>query len=291
MNGLIDDSQYVLKDEGYQSASTSKQFENELLKLEEYYMQQSTGSDFQLKLQHELKFQHEPKFQHELVEKRVYIKELISFDDYDDIDDEDDEEEEEEYAIGKGKGGKRYVKKTCHSEEEQQQLKLKEQYLSKIKNKKKYLRFQQLDDETQLVICKIDALRESGGDKSFYDKLLRILEGRSLKVTKLKKTVEKMKELEDNNARTIDDIIDEHQRILYQKDQEIKHLKKKLEAEKRMRGRFIKKSEKRFKKHLKIEDLEEEYQIIIANMEALRKSDSVVYNEVRNILEELSYFM
>ena len=285
MNGLkeaVDDSQYVLKDEGYQSASTSKQFENQQLKLEEYYMQQSTCSDFQLKLQHEL------KFQHELIEKRAYIKELMSFDDYDDIDDDD---EEEEYAIGKGKGGKRYMKKMCHLEEQQQQLKLKEQYLSKIKNKKKYLRFQQLDDETQLMICKIDALRESGGDKSFFDKLLRMLEGRSLKVTKLKKVVEKMKELEDNNERTIDDIIDEHQRILYQKDQEIKHLKKKLEAEKRMRVRLSKKSEKRFKKHLKIEDLMEKYQIIITNMEALRKSDSVVYNEVRNMLEELSYFM
>ena len=135
---------------------------------------------------------------------------------------------------------------------------LKEQYLSKIKNKKKYLRFQQMDDETRLMICKTDALREFGGDKSFFDKLLRMLEGRSLKVTKLKKIVEKMKELEDITARTIDDIIDERQRILYQKDQ---HLKKKLEAEKRI----IKKSEKRFKKHLKIKDLEEEYQTIIAN--------------------------
>ena len=294
MNDLkeaVDDSQYVLEDEGYQSASTSKQFENEQLKLEEHYMQQNTSSDFQLKLQHELKFQHEPKFKHELIEKWVYVKELMSFDDYDDIDDDDNDEDEEEYSIGKGKGGRRYVKKTCHLEEEQQQLKLKEQYLSKIKNKKKYLRFQQLDDETQLMICKIDALRESGGDKSFFDKLLRMVEGRSLKVTKLKKIVEKMNELEDNNARTIDDIIDEHQRILYQKDQEIKHLKKKLEAEKRMRGRLSKKSEKRFKKHLKIEDLVEKYQIIIENMEALRKSDSVVYNEVRNMLEELSYFM
>ena len=278
MNGLKganDDSQCMLKDEGYQSASTSKQFENELLELEEYYEQQSSGLDFQLKLQHEL------------IEKRVYVSEAISFDDYDDDDDDDDEEE---YIMGKGKGGKRFVKKTCHLEEEQRQLKLKEQYLSKIKNKKRYLRFQRLDDETQLMICKIDALRESGGDKSFFDKLLRMLEGRTLKVEKLKKTVEKMKELEDNNAKTIDDIINEHQRMLFKKDQEIKQLKKKLEAEKKVRDCLIKKTEKRFKKQLKVEDLAEEYQTIIANMEALKKSDSVVYNEVLNMLGELSNF-
>lgn len=278
MNGLkgaSDDSQCMLKDEGYQSASTSKQFENELLKLEEHYEQQSSGLDFQLKLQHEL------------IEKRVYVSEAISFDDYDD---DDDDDEEEEYIMGKGKGGKRFVKKTCHLEEEQRQLKLKEQYLSKIKNKKRYLRFQRLDDETQLMICKIDALRESGGDKSFFDKLLRMLEGRSLKVEKLKKTVEKMKELEDNNAKTIDDIINEHQRMLFKKDQEIKQLKKKLEAEKKVRDCLIKKTEKRFKKQLKVEDLAEEYQTIIANMEALKKSDGVVYNEVLNMLGELSNF-
>ena len=274
MNGLegaVDDSQYMLKDEGYQSASTSKHFENEL-KLEEYYKQQGSDLEFELKLQHEL------------IEKGVYVNEPIIFDDYD----EDDDDEEEEHNIGKGKGGKRYVKKTCHLEEEEKQVKLKKQYLSKIKTKKKYLRFQRLDDETQLMICKIDALRGSGGDNSFLNKLLKMLEGRSLKVKRLEKTVEKMKELEDNNARTIDDIIDEHQRILEAKDQEIKHLKKKLEAERKMKDYLIKNNEKRFKKHPKVEDLKVEYQTMIANMEAVRKSDSVVYNEVLIMLGELS---
>ena len=52
-------------------------------------------------------------------------------------------------------------------EEEERHLNLKEQYLSKIKTKKKRLRFQQLDNETQLMICKIDDLRETGSDKNF----------------------------------------------------------------------------------------------------------------------------
>ena len=52
-------------------------------------------------------------------------------------------------------------------------MKLKELYLSKIKSEKKHLRFQQLDDVTQLMICKIDALRGSGNDHEFYDKLLK----------------------------------------------------------------------------------------------------------------------
>ena len=275
MNGLKeagDDFDFVPTDEGYQSASTSKHFETstELLKLQEYYnqLQQRNDLDFELKLQHKL------------IEKKLCVNEL---DDY--------EEEDDDYDYGykgKGKGGKRFVKKTCHLEEEERQLKLKEQYMSKIKTKKKRLRFQQLDDETQLMICKIDALRETESDKYFLKKLLKMFEGKSFKMQRLEETVEKMKEVEDNSAKTIDDIIDEHQRILEVKDQEIKCLKKKLEAERRMRDCLVKNNEKRFKKHQKIEDLGEEYQMIITNMEALRKSDNVVYKEVLYMLRELS---
>ena len=50
--------------------------------------------------------------------------------------------DDDEGYKGKGKGGKGYVQKVYNSED------LKEQYLSKIKSEKKYLRFQQLDNET-----------------------------------------------------------------------------------------------------------------------------------------------
>ena len=267
-----DDFEFVLMDEGYKSAATSKHFEtsNELLKLEEYYNQQRGDVEFDL-----LKLQH-----------KLFEMKLNCVDDYDD-DEEEDEDDDYGYK-GKRKGGKRFVKKTCHLEEEERQLKLREKYLNKIKTKKKRLRFQQLDDETQLMICKIDALRETGSDKNFFKKLLKMFEGKSLKVQRLEETVEKMKEVDDNNAKTIDDIIDEHQRILEVKDEEIMYLKKQLEAESRMRAYLIKNNEKRFKKHLKIEDLEDEYQMMFANMEALRKSDNVLYKEVLYMLKELS---
>ena len=55
-----------------------------------------------------------------------------------------------------------------------------------------YLRF---NEETQLI-CKINALRESGIGNNFYDKSLRMFEEKGMELVKLKTAVKKMKELE-----------------------------------------------------------------------------------------------
>ena len=45
-----------------------------------------------------------------------------------------------------------------------------------------------------------------------------MVEAKSLELQRYKKTVEKMKEVEADYTETIDDILDEHQRILKEKD-------------------------------------------------------------------------
>lgn len=182
------------------------------------------------------------------------------------------------------------MEKTYDLEEEQ--LMLKEQYLSKIKSEKKYLRFQQLDDETQLMICKIDALRESGIGDNFFGELLGMFERKSMGLEKLKKTVEEMKELEEDYVMTINELVDDHEKIIEEKDQEIDCLKKKLQAAligKVRRGYSGEPSKiKSGRRDVKIEDLDDECQLMIANIEALRESDNIIYGKVLNMLEEQS---
>ena len=259
----------VLKDEGYQSAldciqstfnlqSTCKQVENSLLMMEESYKQQIRDLEYELELQYKL------------------------MENYDKNKQMDDDQLE-----GKGKGGKGYVKKMCSLEEEQ--LILKDQYLSKIKSENKYLRFHQMDEETQLMICKIDALRESGMGNNFYDELLRMFEEKSMELVKLKTTVKKMKELEGDFEKTIDELVDEHQEIVEEKDQEIKCLKKKLQkvlvgkVKRDYSGEPIRNKNGRVE--FEVEDFDDECKQMIANIEALRESDNILYDKVLHMLE------
>ena len=256
----------MLKDEGYQSAldcTTCKHVENSLLKMEEsYYKQQIHDLEFELELQYKL------------IEKNYDMRNKLMGD--------DDESE------GKGKGGKGYVKKMCSLKEEQ--LILKEQYVSKIKSEKKYLRFHQLDDETQLMICKIDALRESGIDNNFFDELLKMFERKSMDLEKLKRTVGEMKKLEDDYAKTINELVEDREKVIEEKDQEINCLKKKLQAAligKVRRGCSDEPSRiKSGRKDVKIEDLDDECQSMIANIEALRELDNIIYGKVLNMFEK-----
>ena len=253
----------VLKDEGYQSAldcTTLKQVENSLLMMEESYKQQIHDLECELELQYKLMENYD-----------IQNKQM----------DDDDELE------GKGKGGKGYIKKMCSLEEEQ--LILKEQYLSKIKSEKKYLRFHLMDEETQLMICKIDALRDSGIGNDFYDELFRMFEEKSTELVKLKTTVKKMKELEDDYAKAIDELVDEHQKIVKEKDQEIECLKKKLQkvlvgkVNRDYSGEPSRNKNKRAE--FKIEELDDECKQMIANIEALMESDSIVYDKVLHMLD------
>ena len=240
------------------------------MEMEESYKQQIRDLEFELELQY--------KF----IEKNNEIKNKL-------MDDNDDDE-----LVGKGKGGKGYawgyVEKMYDLEEEQ--LMLKEQYLSKIKSEKKYLRFQQLDDETQLMICKIDALRESGIGNNFFYELLGMFERKSMELEKLKKTVEEMKELEEDYATTINELVDDHEKVIEEKDQEINCLKKQLQAAligKVRRGYSGEPSRiKSGRKDVKFENLDDECQLMIANIEALRESDNMIYGKVIDMLEQQS---
>ena len=240
--------------------TTFKQVENSLLMMEESYKQQIHDLEYELELQHKLMENYDIK------NKQM---------------DDDDELE------GKGKGGKGYVKKMCSLEEEQ--LILKEQYLSKIKSEKKYIRFHLMDEETQLMICKIDALRDSGIGNDFYDELFRMFEEKSTELVKLKTTVKKMKELEDDFEKTIDELVDEHQKIVKEKDQEIECLKKKLrkvvvgKVKRDYSGELSRNKNGRVE--FEIEDLDDECKQMIANIEALRESDNIVYDKVLHLLE------
>ena len=233
----------TLKYKGYQptlvcTTSTNMPVEDKLVKIEQSGEQQITAMELELKLHQNL------------IEK--YKNELT-----------DDEGYE-----GKGKGGKGYVQKVCNSEED-----LKEQYLSKIKNDKKYSRFQQLDNETQLMISKIDVFRGLGSGNGFFDELLELFEGKSMELME-------MKELESKYVKAIDEL----QEQLEEKDQENDDLKKKLQAALMGKTREHCLSEmsriKGRKMNLKIEELDEESQLMIAHIEALRESDDQIYNKV-----------
>ena len=245
-------NQSTLKDEGYQSTSdctTSKSMEDKPVKMEGCYEQSTTAMELELELHQNL------------VEK--HKNELT---------------DDDEGYKGKRKGGKGYVRKVCNSEED-----LKEQYLSKIKSEKKYLRFLQLDNETQLMICKMDIFSGFGNGNGFFVKLLQMFEGKSMKL-------EEKKELEGEYVKAIDDLKEQYEKTTKEKDEEIDGLKKKLQAalmEKTRGGCLSELSRiKGRRKDLKIEELDEESQLMIANIEALRESDDKIYNKVLNMLEE-----
>ena len=220
----------------------------------------------------------ELKHQQKLNEEQSYAKnELI------------DEEEEFE---GKGKGGKSYIKKICNLEEERANL--IDNYLSNIKSEKKYLRFKQLDEETQLMInCKINVFRGFGYHTEFFDKLLEMFEWNSTQLVKLKKTVDEMKQLKDDYSKTIDELMDENQKTVKEKDQEINELKKKLQAVligKKGRDHLSESSRiKGGRKDAKIEEMDEESQLMIANVNTLRESDNKIYNKVLGMSEKQHY--
>ena len=209
----------ILEDEGYQSAldcTTCKQMEDKLLKLEESYKHQISDLEFEI------------KFQQQLIDKKDHDNKI--------------EDENLQGNSIKGKGGKFYVKKTYHLEEEQ----LKEE-LSKIKTEK------------------------------------------NMELEKLKIIIEEMKRMESEYIETINELTDEHQRIIEEKDQEINYLRK-IQAAVIGRGYLSEPSKmKNERKHLKIEEMDEESQLMIANIEALRESDKIIYDKMLSMLEWQKY--
>ena len=190
--GIVNNSQSnqsTLKDEGYQSTldcTTSKSMEDKLVKMEDSYKQQIT----------EL----EPKLHHDLIEKN---KNELTDDD--------------KSFKGKEMGEKRYVQKVSNFED------LTEQLMNKIKNEKKHLTFQHLDDETRLMICKIGVFTRFRNGNGFFTKLLEMFERKSIEL-------EERKELEGKYVKVLDELLKLHQTIFEEKDKEIDDLKKKLQA-------------------------------------------------------------
>ena len=244
-----------IRDEGYQSALDCTTCKNSLLKIEESYKQQIAA--LELELIHK----------QNRIDKYYFIKNELSND-------------EENFLEGKGKGGKGYVRKGCGSK----WLSRKQQYLSKIRSDdKRHFRYLQLDHNTQYMICKIDALRESGCDNIFIDELLDKFEGMSFQLERLKETVKEMEELKDEYAKTIDELMHKHRKATEEKDQEINYLRKNVQVVLvENRSGFLgelSKSKKKSKKQ-KSDESDDEYQITIANMEALRELDYDIYGNV-----------
>ena len=248
------------RDEGYQSALDCTTCKNGLVKLEESYKQQIAALELEL------------KNQQNLIDKYYYIKNELAND-------------EENFFEGKGKGGKGYVKKGC----DLQQLALKEQYLSKIGNdEKRRFGFLQLDNKAQRMICEIEALRGPESDNDFIDELLETFEEKSMQLQRQKKTVEEMKEQEGEYINTIDDLMEECQKITKEKDLEVEYLRDNVQVvlvEKDKSGGLgdMSKSKKgkKCKEHLKTND---EYQVMVASMEVLRQMDIGVYENVVQML-------
>ena len=136
------------------------------------------------------------------------------------------------------------------------------------------------------MICKIDGLRGSGNDDYFIDKLLETFEEKSMQLQRLKETVEEMKQLEGEYVKTIDELmIQQHNKTIKDKDQEINYLRKNVQfvlVGKERSGELSKR--KNEKKSKNINKLDDEYEITIANMQALRQLDNVVYGNIVKML-------
>ena len=255
------EEEHVIEDEGYQSnldCSTCKK--SLIVKIEESYKQQIASL--------ELKFTQ----QQNRINKYYYANELT--------------DDEENVFEGRGKG---YVKQAC----DLQPLALKKQYLDKIKCEKRRFRFLQLDDKTQLMICKINTLRGPTSDNNFIDELLENFERNSFQLQRLNKTIEEMKEQEDAYVKTHGELTHDHEKTIEEKDQEIDYFRKNMKVVLVGEGRcdFLgepskkKKNGKKCKKNLRTDESEDgEYLISIANMEGLKELDGVVYYNVVKML-------
>ena len=244
-------------DEGYQSALDCTTCKKNLAKIDESYKQQIAALELEL-----INKQNR-------IDKYYCIKNELTND-------------EENFLEGKGKGGKGYIRKGY----DLKQHALKEQYLRKIRSdEKRHFRFLQLDYNTQLMICRIDTLRRSVNDDQFIDNLLETFEEKSMILQSLKETVQEMKQAEGEYVKTIDELMHEHHETIIEKDHEIDYMRKNVQValvEKERSGESSKRRDR--KKCKKIDDLDGEYQITIANMHALRQLNNGVYRNVVKIL-------
>ena len=166
----------------------------------------------------------------------------------------------------------------CSTEED-----LKEQYLSKIKSEKKWLRFQQLDHQTQLMISKIDAYRGFRNGNDFFEKLFKMFEGKSMEVEDLKQNVN---EMEGEYSNAFNELVGQYKNIIEHKDEEMNDLKK-LQAElvRKTRGGWLSELRRMMsrikggRKDLKTKELDERSQLSIGITEALRESDDSINNK------------
>lgn len=254
-------SVHEARDEGCHSAlADCTTCQRSLMELEESYRQQITALELKL------------SSQQDRIDRYYHIKNELTND-------------EENFFEGKGKGGNRYIRKAC----DLKQLALKERYLSTIKNdEKRRFRFLRLDHEAQQMICKIGALRGCGSDDHFIDELSETFERMSIQLQRLKKTVEKKKELEGVYVRAIDELICHNKTLVDEKDQGMDCLRNNVQVVLVGNEGFgelrTNKSRKKSKKGLKSGKSDDECQIMITNMEALRELDNAIYENVVKML-------
>ena len=107
-----------------------------------------------------------------------------------------------------------------------------------------------------------------------------------MQLQRLKETVEGMKQLEGEYAKTIDELMQQHHKTIKEKDQEVNYSRKNVQVvlvgKERSGALSKRKNEKTFKRNT--DELDDEYEITIANMQALRQLDNVVYENIVKML-------
>ena len=134
-------------------------------------------------------------------------------------------------------------------------------------------------------------MRGCGSDDHFIDELLERFEWMSIQLQRLKETVEKKKELEGVYVMAIDELTYRHQSLVEEKDRGMDCLRSNVpvvlvgnERTDHFGELCTNKSRKKSKKGLKSGKSDNECQIMITNMEALRELDNAIYENVVKML-------
>lgn len=122
----------------------------------------------------------------------------------------------------------------------------------------------------------------------FIDKLLEIFIEVSIQLKKSTKTMEESRRKnKDTYINIINQLNHQHQRAIQQKDQEINDLKKLyavLMREEDLSGPISRINDER--EHVKTEESDENFQLLIAKIEAIREVDYIIYNKALNMHEK-----
>ena len=142
-----------------------------------------------------------------------------------------------------------------------------------------------MDHQAQL---KIDTLRGFVSDNNFVNKLMETFEEKSIQLQSLKETVDEARVLESEYVKTIDELMHQYHETIKEKDHEIDYLRNNLQVvfvEKEAMGESSKRrNQKKSREHLKTDEPDDDYQVMMGSLEGLRELDYMVYDKVMKML-------